>query len=136
MHAQTLPSAAYNTDDTVKHALRLVEVYGKVGLPRGRVCIKIPATLEGLEACRILEKEQDVRTLATTCFSVAQGLAAAQAGCRYVAPYVNPLIVHIDPAQHKTVSDPLKEMKGVQVTFVIQTAYKESGARTQVLAAR
>lgn len=136
MHAQTLPSVAHNIADTVRHALRLVKVYRQVGIPQERVCIKIPSTLEGLEACRVLEKEHDVRTLATTCFSVAQGLAAAQAGCRYVAPYVNPLIVHIDPAQHRITSDPLKELKGVRVTFAIQKTYRELGYSTQVLAAR
>jgi len=89
-----------------------------------------------LEACAILESEYGVRTLATTCFSLAQGLAAAQAGCRYVAPYVNPLIVHIDPSQHENTSDPLKAMKGVQVTFAIQKAYRARQMETQVLAAR
>lgn len=105
-------------------------------MPQERVCIKIPSTREGIEACAILEKQHNVRTLATTCFSLAQGLAAAQAGCRYLAPYVNPLIVHIDPSQHKITSDPLTELKGVQVTFAIQKSFRKSGVKTQVLAAR
>lgn len=136
VHAQTLPSAAYSSADTIKHALRLVQVYRQVGVPKDRVCIKVPCTPEGLEACEALEGLHYVRTLATTCFSVAQGLAAGRAGCRYVAPYVNPLIVHVDPSQHKKTTDPLTEMTGTQVTFAIQKAYKDRGVSTQVLAAR
>jgi transaldolase len=52
------------------------------------VCIKIPATPESLVACSQLER-RGIRTLATTLFCVPQALAAAQAGCLYVAPYVN-----------------------------------------------
>lgn len=136
LHAQTLPSHAHDTEQTVQHALRLVKVYGDLGLPRSRICIKIPSTEEGLEACAVLEDQHDIRTLATTCFTVAQALAAGRAGCRYVAPYVNPLIVHIDPSQHKKTQDPLAELTGLQVTFAIQKAYKDVGVKTQVLAAR
>lgn len=49
------------------------------------MCFKIPATPESLIACAQLEKE-DIRTLATTLFSVPQAVAASQAGCLYVAP--------------------------------------------------
>lgn len=61
-----------------------------------RVCIKIPSTWEGLQACRELEKK-GITTLATTLFSLEQIALAAAAGCRYVAPYVNELRVHFDP---------------------------------------
>lgn len=61
-----------------------------------RVCIKIPATWEGLQACRELEKE-GIATLATTMFCMEQAVLAADAGCTYIAPYVNELRVHFDP---------------------------------------
>lgn len=103
----------------------------------GRICIKIPATREGLEACEVLGSQpKPIRTLATMCFSVAQGLKAAQSGCMYVAPYVNPLIVHIDPTKHVKYEDPLKEMTGVQVTFAIQELFDKLREKTKVLAAR
>ena len=136
MHAQTLPSKAYDTEATIAHALRLVKVYGLAEIPQSRVCIKIPSTKEGIEACRTLEREHNVRTLATTCFTLAQGLAAAQADCTYVAPYVNPLIVHLDPSQHTIYEDPLDGLTGMRVTFEIQKAYAQQHAKTKVLAAR
>ncbi|KAK9895507.1 aldolase [Cystobasidium minutum MCA 4210] len=135
LHAQTLPSLAHDASATVEHARRLVKVYADLGIPQNRICIKIPSTVAGLKACSTLESQYDIRTLATTCFTLAQGLAAAEAGCRYVAPYVNPLIVHIDPSQHKLSKDPLKELTGTQVTFAIQKAYRELIRKTQVLAA-
>lgn len=60
-----------------------------------RICIKIPATWEGLTACRVLEAV-GVHTLATTLFSMAQAVRAAEVGCTYVAPYVNQLRVHFE----------------------------------------
>lgn len=46
-------------------------------------------------ACRALE-ESGMRTLATTVFSMAQAILAAEVGCTYVAPYVNKLKVHFE----------------------------------------
>lgn len=60
-----------------------------------RVCIKIPATWEGLQACRELEK-RGIATLATTMFCMEQAALAADAGCTYIAPYVNELKVHFE----------------------------------------
>ena len=50
--------------------------------------IKIPSTPEALLACREVEKE-GIRTLATSLFSVPQALAAQEAGCLYIAPWLN-----------------------------------------------
>lgn len=47
-------------------------------------------------ACRALE-QAGVRTLATTLFTLAQAVLAAEVGCTYVAPYVNQLKVHFEP---------------------------------------
>lgn len=60
-----------------------------------RVCIKIPATWEGLQACRELEK-RGVATLATTMFCMEQAALAAAVNCTYIAPYVNELKVHFE----------------------------------------
>lgn len=64
--------------------------------PSSRVCIKIPSTFEGIQACRVLE-EDGICTLATTLFSMEQAALAADARCSYIAPYVNELPVHFVP---------------------------------------
>ncbi|KAL2255980.1 hypothetical protein VTK26DRAFT_2396 [Humicola hyalothermophila] len=99
LHVQTNPKFAYSTHKTVKNAERILAHFKQLApeLPPSRVCIKIPSTWEGLQACRELEAK-GIATLATTLFSIAQAVLAVDAGCRYVAPYVNELRVHVDPS--------------------------------------
>ncbi|HCP2609935.1 TPA: fructose-6-phosphate aldolase [Escherichia coli] len=52
------------------------------------IVVKIPVTSEGLTAIKMLKKE-GITTLGTAVYSAAQGLLAALAGAKYVAPYVN-----------------------------------------------
>lgn len=42
-----------------------------------RVCIKIPSSWEGLQACKVLEKE-GISTLATTLFTLEQAAVAGE----------------------------------------------------------
>ena len=65
------------------------------GFDTSRVCIKIPSTWEGLQACRQLEA-MGIRTLATTLFSIEQAALAGEVGCQYIAPYVNELKAQVD----------------------------------------
>lgn len=76
----------------------IVAIFGALApdLDPRRVCIKIPATWEGLQACRAVE-EKGIATLATTMFCMEQAALAADAGCTYIAPYVNELKVHFEP---------------------------------------
>jgi len=50
--------------------------------------VKVPVTAEGLVTIKILKKE-GITTLGTAVYSAAQGLLAALAGAKYIAPYVN-----------------------------------------------
>ncbi|CAE6399509.1 unnamed protein product [Rhizoctonia solani] len=121
VHAQTLPSLAYDTNGTVGHAQQLVRIYGLMGIPRERVCIKIPSTVEGLRACAILEHlAQPIRTLATTCFCVAQAVAAAGAGY----------------GKHVVYAEPLLEMRGMMALRDIQVEFRRRDITgTKVMAA-
>ncbi len=56
----------------------------------GNVVVKIPMTLEGLKAIRILH-EQDVPANCTLIFTPIQALMAAKAGASYVSPFVGRL---------------------------------------------
>nr|VXZ90243.1 Fructose-6-phosphate aldolase 2 [Klebsiella pneumoniae] len=51
-------------------------------------CGQNPVTAEGLAAIKLLKKE-GIPTLGTAVYSASQGLLAALAGAKYVAPYVN-----------------------------------------------
>lgn len=52
------------------------------------IVVKIPVTEQGLIAIKALKKE-GITTLGTAVYSAAQGLLAALAEAKYVAPYVN-----------------------------------------------
>lgn len=71
------------------------------GFDVDRISIKIPSTWEGMMACRTLELA-GIRTLATTLFTMAQAVLAAEVGCTYIAPYVNELKVHFKPGYVST----------------------------------
>ena len=54
------------------------------------IVIKIPVTLEGLKAVKLLSAE-GIKTNVTLIFSAAQALMAARAGATYVSPFVGRL---------------------------------------------
>lgn len=54
------------------------------------VVVKIPASLEGVEATSLLAKE-NIKVNFTLCFTLNQALMAAEAGARYVSPFVGRL---------------------------------------------
>ena len=52
--------------------------------------VKIPMTVEGLKACKVLSKE-GIKTNVTLIFSATQALLAARAGATYVSPFLGRL---------------------------------------------
>ncbi|EHD23490.1 MULTISPECIES: fructose-6-phosphate aldolase [Brenneria] len=74
---------AHRAEDMVKEALLMRQYVDDL-------IIKVPATAEGLAAMKILRRE-GIPVLGTAIYGAAQGLFAALAGARYVAPYVNRL---------------------------------------------
>lgn len=67
----------------VKEARELVKIHKNI-------VIKLPMTIEGLKAVKILSKE-GVKTNVTLIFSSAQALLAAKAGASYVSPFLGRL---------------------------------------------
>ena len=57
-----------------------------------RLCVKIPATWEGLQACGKLTR-LGISTAATTLFTMEQAILAAEAGCHCIIPFVHELKV-------------------------------------------
>ena len=54
------------------------------------VVVKIPASLEGVEATAVLSKE-NVKVNFTLCFTLNQAILAAEAGARFISPFVGRL---------------------------------------------
>lgn len=55
------------------------------------IVAKIPTTLEGLKATKVISQWSNGRVNATLVFSAAQGLMMAKAGATYVSPFVGRL---------------------------------------------
>lgn len=62
---------------------------------QSKLCIKVPSSWEGLQACKIL-KSLGIQTLATTLFTLEQAILAAEVGCIYVSPFLHELKALLD----------------------------------------
>jgi transaldolase len=54
------------------------------------VTVKVPLTMDGLKACRVLTREGTMVNV-TLCFSANQALLAAKAGATFVSPFIGRL---------------------------------------------
>ena len=68
----------------------MVEEADKLSKIHKNIVIKLPMTLEGLKATKILS-QKGIKTNVTLIFSAAQALLAARAGATYVSPFVGRL---------------------------------------------
>lgn len=89
---QTLPSKAYDEQATIDHARLYDQEFARVGIPRERFCVKIPATGPALNAAKVLSEDRDasgigIPTLGTAIFGLSQAIACSQAGTLYISPY-------------------------------------------------
>ena len=72
-----------DTEGMVREARELVKIHKNI-------VVKIPMTIDGLKATRILTDE-GIKTNVTLIFSPIQALMAAKAGATYVSPFVGRL---------------------------------------------
>lgn len=70
-------------EEMIKEARELSKIHKNI-------VIKIPMTIEGLKAVKVLSKE-GIKTNVTLIFSSAQALLAAKAGATYVSPFLGRL---------------------------------------------
>ena len=60
------------------------------------VAVKVPLTLDGLRACKVLSGEGTMVNV-TLCFSPVQALLAAKAGAHFISPFIGRLDdIHLD----------------------------------------
>ncbi|KAI4862687.1 putative transaldolase [Hypoxylon rubiginosum] len=128
-HIQTNPKYAYDKQKTIENGRRIVAIFKDLdpAYDTRRVCIKVPSTWEGMQACRELEA-LGIATLATTMFCMEQATLAAHVSCTYIAPYINELRVHFD-------ENYVDEHKAFDFCGAAQRYYEKIGSKTQVLPA-
>ena len=113
--AEVTPDAV-TAEDMIAQALELA----KINNNDPKITIKLPMTLEGLEACRFLSKK-GIKTNVTLIFTVNQALLAARAGATYVSPFLGRL-------------DDISE-DGVQLVTRVAEVFRVHKLETQIIAA-
>ncbi len=78
---------SFDTSATVARAENLISLYKQAGVDTSRVLIKIASTWEGIQAAKELE-QRDIHCNLTLMFSLAQAIAAAEAGGTLISPFV------------------------------------------------
>ena len=84
------------------------------------IAVKVPLTLDGLKACKVLTGEGKMVNV-TLCFSANQALLAAKAGATFISPFVGRLDdINLD---------------GMDLIAEIRQIYDNYGFETEILAA-
>lgn len=84
------------------------------------ICVKLPLTMDGLKACKILSSEE-IPTNVTLCFSANQALLAAKCGATFISPFIGRL-------------DDITQ-DGIELIEDIRMIYDNYGFETEILAA-
>jgi transaldolase len=118
---------SFDAGATIARAQRIIELYGKAGIGRERVLIKIAATWEGIQAAKALE-HQGIHCNMTLVFSFCQAVACGEAGVSMISPFVGRI------AEWHGTHDS-GEDAGVALTTKIYTYFRKFGVSTEVMAA-
>lgn len=124
---------SFDTQATIQRARLLIQLYEQLGVARNRVLIKIASTWEGIQAARVLEKD-NIQCNLTLLFSFAQARACADAGVFLISPFVGRVLDwHVKNTDIKTFIP--AEEPGVALVKHIYQHYKAHGINTVVMAA-
>jgi transaldolase len=126
-------SLSFDTPGTVAKARKLIHLYEKKGISRGRILIKIASTWEGIQAANELE-EEGIHCNLTLLFSFAQAVACAEAGVTLISPFVGRIYdwYKKESGGKEIVPD---QDPGVASVTRIYNYYKKYGYKTQVMGA-
>lgn len=130
--AQVRPAYAQDEEKVFDYAQKIIAAFADVGVSKSKVIIKIPVTYESMHAAKRLTAA-GIQCLGTVVHSMEQAIIAAEAGCIYLSPYVDPLLEVIDPSTMQQV--PADQKYGVVLTRDIQKYYRAHGIKTKVCAA-
>ncbi|WP_295995891.1 transaldolase [Rugamonas sp.] len=123
---------AFDVDGSIAKGRELIHLYETAGYDRERILIKMPATWEGVQAARVLEKEM-IHCNMTLLFSLGQAIACAEAGATLISPFVGRIY---DWYKKSTgIAYVGAEDPGVQSVKRIYNYYRKFGYQTEVMGA-
>ncbi len=116
----SLVNGPVSLEVTATSAKEMVEEGKRLKKLGDNVVVKIPATVDGLKALKVL-RELKIDTNATLVFSVNQALMVSKAGANYVSPFVGRL-------------DDISE-DGMSLVEDIREVYDNFGLETKIIVA-
>ena len=123
---------SFDTEATVDKAKAIIADYAQRGIDKSRILIKVASTWEGIKAVEILQKA-GIDCNMTLIFSLAQAIAAADAGAFLISPFVGRIM---DWYKNKEGKDFTPENDpGVKSVREIYAYYKAHGIKTVVMGA-
>jgi transaldolase len=126
-------SLSFDVDASVRRGREIVEDYAKRGVSQDRILIKLASTWEGIRAAELLQRD-GVDCNLTLLFSMAQAVAAADAGAFLISPFVGRITdwykKHDGVDGYSPETDP-----GVASVKRIYSHYKSNGIQTIVMGA-
>ena len=125
---------SFDTEKSVKKALKLISLYEDMGVGKDRILIKLASTWEGIQAAKILESQHNVKCNLTLLFSFAQAVACAEANVTLISPFVGRILDWYVANTDKKKYEP-KEDPGVVSVTKIYNYYKKFGYQTVVMGA-
>ena len=123
---------SFDTEATVAKAKKFIALYKERGISHDHILIKVASTWEGIQAVKRLQAE-GIDCNMTLIFSLAQAIAAADAGAFLISPFVGRILdwhVKAGGGPYTPETDP-----GVQSVREIYTYYKAYGIKTVVMGA-
>ncbi|MDH5470098.1 MAG: transaldolase, partial [Gammaproteobacteria bacterium] len=124
---------SFDAEATVTRAESLMKLYEKAGVDASRVLIKVASTWEGIQAAGMLE-QRGIHCNLTLMFSLAQAVAAAEAGVTLISPFVGRIMDWYKQSEgvdgYAAADDP-----GVLSVTQIYNYYKHHGYSTVVMGA-
>lgn len=129
---ETDANLSFDADALVAKGRHFIELYGKQGIGRERILIKIASSWEGIRACEILQRE-GINCNMTLLFSLAQAVACAEANAKLISPFVGRILDWHKKSTGKDYAP--AEDPGVVSVKEIYAYYKKFGHATEVMGA-
>ncbi len=123
---------SFDTEAMIAKARKLIGLYKERGIGHEHILIKLASTWEGIQAAHTLQAE-GIDCNMTLIFSIAQAIAAANAGAFLISPFVGRILDwHVKAGQgpFDGETDP-----GVKSVREIYAYYKSHGVKTVVMGA-
>lgn len=120
---------SFDTEASVERALRIIQMYETMNVPKNRVLIKLAATWEGILAAQQLES-QGIQCNLTLIFSFVQAVACAQRGAHLISPFPGRILDWNKQQQGRTEGVSPEDDEGVVAVKKMYDYYKCHGHDT------